>query len=171
MRLFAGLLAIALCTNGCTRECGPETRYTRVITGVYDPDQVRVGEVHFVMMEERGESIDRRYLSAQLNGPGNQSASSLRGHVDTARLVSTSGDVLLRVLVRDNNPDYALYVINVTESSITATRFEKIRSALVAGQLVMELTTDLPEMEVVRIPLPKADQSDFVRGPCLNYPG
>jgi hypothetical protein len=169
MRIAPALsLALALVTMGCNRECGPEYRQTSAIADIHDPDQHGVGIVYVFLTEERGER-DTRTLSVSFNGPGKQASSPLRGHIDGARLVRTTGEVLYELEVSDS-PEYAgVIVITRTEFDVQASRYESIRQDLIAGAVVVELTTDLPRMEVIRTPLPRAEPSGFMRTQCPGF--
>jgi hypothetical protein len=169
MRIASALsLAFALVTAGCNRDCGPEYRQTSVMADIHDPEEHSVGIVYVFLTEERGER-DTRTLSVSFNGPGTSPARPFADTIDGARLVRTTGEVLYEVEVSDS-PEYAgVIVITRTEFDVKASRYESIRQGLIAGEVVVELTTDLPGMEVIRTPLPRAEPSGFMRTQCPGF--
>ena len=168
MRIIACVAAIGVLTTGCERECGPEGRWTGSSATIRDTAQTAIGLVYVTLNEQRDES-STRWLSVTFNGAGNSQTSPLRGHVTAARLVSSAGVTLYDIEV-NKSPDYVyVIVITKTEYSLSPNRFESIRQELIAGNVVAEVTTDLPGLELIRTPLPKAPDSGFRRSQCPGF--
>lgn len=140
-----------MATSGCTCD-NPDWR-NLMFEGVIPADTgMPLGSASVTFSETRGEPSSRHF-HMQLRGPVWPTGGPLAGHVLRARLLGVADTVIRTYGATDYGayPDAIIVIVPERIESDAATR--ELRRALMAGPVVIELTTDLPGMPVIRIPM------------------
>ena len=144
-------LVLTACSGVFDNACGPESRSTVVSNDVHDTAMAVIGKVSVALTEVRGSDFPMT-MSASFSGPSYGVPGPLLGHVQHARLLAPAGDTLRDFVVEPGNT--MAFILVQTEFFQDATAFQALRSQVLTGNLRMELTTDIPGMETLRVPLP-----------------
>jgi hypothetical protein len=163
----AATIAASLTGSGCSilaPDCGPEQRDT-VASGEI-PSATPSSEPFFsatvltIEIKEDGgiREMARWYLVGR----------ELKAHVTGAVLRDAeTGDVLLEFPL-DTHPTSAYIAIDlVPNAHRPLVTINHLRRRLRERQTVVEVTTDLPDQPLLRVPLTNVRAGDFNRGDCL----
>ena len=168
MRLRCWCVFAALALTGCVPvlyddSCGPEIRTTAARGDLRDGAGARIGHAEVSLVEIRGDSQPRR-LRAVFMGPGYANPGPLSRHVVRARLLGPRDAVLRDFPFRHANEHEIIWVPD--EAVQDAAEFEALKRQFVAGEALVELATDLPEMERIRAPLRPSSTGGWSRAHC-----
>lgn len=167
LRLTVPLIIVVVAstaTSGCTCE-SPDWR-NLMFEGVIPADPgVPLGSASVTFSENRGEPSSRHF-HMQVRGPVWPAGGPLAGHVLSARLLGVADTVIRTYGATDYGPfpDAIIVIVPERIESDAATR--ELRRALMAGPVVIELTTDLPGMPVIRIPMRMVVDGSWQAGVC-----
>lgn len=151
-------------TSGCY--CGAPDSRNLMFEGVIPADPgTPLGSASVSFSETRGDPSTRR-LHVQVRGPVPPSGGPLAGRVLSARLLGLADTVIRTYGATDYGrfPDRIITIVMEPVESEAATR--ELRRALMAGPVVIELTTDLPDRPVIRIPMTMAMDGSWQSGAC-----
>jgi hypothetical protein len=143
--------------------CGPVFRNTEIGGDVRDAAMAVIGHVGVYLSETHG-GPDPLVLHAEFSGPAYGEPGPLLGHVRGARLMTASGELLRDFVVEPGNT--MMFILVQTEFVQDSAEFERLRREFLAGRVLIELTTDLPGLETLRVPLPLQYASDWGRARC-----
>ena len=167
MRPIPGLLCISLALTACSglfdNECGPTSRSTVDSSEVRDTAMALIGRVSVALTDVRGSDFPMT-MSASFSGSSYGAPGPLLGHVQHARLLTAAGDTLRDFVVEPGNT--MAFILVQTEFFDDASEFQALRSQLLTGSLIMELATDIPGMETLRVPLAVEYATGWQRSPC-----
>jgi hypothetical protein len=167
LRLAVPLIIVVVAstaTSGCTCE-SPDSR-NLMFEGLIPADSgVPLGSASVTFSETRGDPSSRR-LHMQVRGPVWPTDGPLAGHVLFARLLGVADTVIRTYGATDYGryPDRIIVTVPERIESDAATR--ELRRALMAGPVVIELTTDLPGMPVIRIQMRMVMDGSWQAGGC-----
>ncbi|MEO8622855.1 MAG: hypothetical protein ABI625_17415 [bacterium] len=149
--------------------CGPEYRVTSALGSLAEASGTRLASANVNLTETRDANLPT--LGLVLYGRSQTLAGPLRGHVVAARIVATNGDTIFRPTTLEQIPaaesggGALLRYLGMTYGDHAM--FDHVRSLLVANALVVELDTDDPSAEHIRIPMTLERAGDFTRLMCV----
>ena len=168
MRLQRWLVLSVLALSACVPflyddRCGPETRSTVIRGDIRDAGGTRIGMAEVRLSETKG-GAEPRQLQAVLMGPAYANPGPLSTHVQRVRLIDRGGAVLRDFTFRHANEHEIIWVpVEVVRDPAA---FEALKRQFIANEVLLELETDLPGYEQLRVPLPLQNASDWSRAHC-----
>ena len=167
LRLTAPLLfalASSLATSAC--DCGnPDWRNLMFEADIVSDSGAPLGSAMLTLSETRGEPWSRIF-HLTLRGPVGLEPGPLGGHVSRVRLLGAADTVIRsHEFPLPGNPE--LLSLMLPETNLSQEAVTELRRALKAGDVVVELTTDLPGMTVLRIPMTMTMNGEWQAGSCM----
>ncbi len=154
LRLTVPLLIVVVASvaaSGCTCD-GPDWRNLMFEGDIPSDSGVPLGSASVTFSETRGEPSSRSF-HMQVRGPVWPEGGPLAGHVLRARLLGVADTVIRTYGATDYGSYPAMIIVIVPERIASEEATRELRRALMAGPVVIELTTDLPGRPVIRIPM------------------
>jgi hypothetical protein len=168
MRIPRGLILLTAVTAGCSSvaavDCGALRRSTVLSGDIVDSTGAGLGRVVLALNETVDDpSNPPRDFDAWFYGPIGGTLGPLFGHVLGARLIDGSGETFRAITIAPGSQD--LFVVSPTVPVTDPNTFQALRQQFLSGQVVAELTTDLPGRATIRVPL-ALDASGWYRPGC-----
>ena len=162
--LVSSLLLAASCKQPLIDgRCGPEFRSVIVRGDIRAAAGTRAGVAELRLTEFR-RTVQPWQLNVILMGPAYADPGPLSAHVLAVRLVDPTGTVLRDFSFRLANQHEIVWV--PAEYVADATAFAALERQFKAGELVLEIDTDLPDEGRVRVPLPLQSASGWLQADC-----
>lgn len=167
--LFTALAIVAL--GACVPflyddGCGAERCELAALGRLTAADSVAISYVEVALGEQRPDP-PREWLLVLVMGPRGARGGPLRDRVTAARVVDLTDGVVIAPVPVGPAPVFGDEVFGASSAAYTGTLpFAEAKRRLGAGRAVLELTSDVPGYETVRIPLMRQRNTDWSRAQC-----
>lgn len=168
MRLHRFLLLGLLLLSGCVPflfddSCGPTTRTRTVGAEVRDAAGAMVGYTQASLQEDRDDP-GVRTLTVILMGPAYANPGPLSRHIQRVRLLAADGTPLRDFAFRHANEHEIIWIDQ--ENVASAAEFDRLKRLFAAREAVLEIESDVPGLERLRVPLRLLEEGRWSRASC-----
>lgn len=158
------VVAASMATIGCHCD-DPDWRNLMFDGDIVSDSGAPLGSATVAFSETRGQPSSRQF-HVQIHGPDWPLGGPLAGHVLRARLLGVA-DTVIRTYDASTYGHYPDAIIVIVPERIESDEaMRELRRALKAGAVVIELTTDLPGMPVIRVPMTMVMDGSWQAGAC-----
>lgn len=163
---LAGLVFTAACPCSPSSPGGRSSRSVALRAVVNDPLGVTLVDVYAELSETRGDPYPRSLVVA-LNDPVIGTPSPIAGHVLHVRLLDGSLQPIQEIKVFVGNASTnSILTETVMFGATESARYDAVRSVFLSGKTTLEVETDLPGKERLRVFLPVYQSTDWTRNSC-----
>jgi hypothetical protein len=158
---LAVTLFVAACTCDSSSPFGRPSRGTSLSADILDPAGAL--EVHVIvgLSEVQGDPYPRE-LGLTFFDPVLGTPSPLAGHIQHVRLLDGALNVVQEIKTYPGDSN-SIGAETVKFSSAENPRYEAMRQLFLSGKTTLEVATDLPGQERIRVALPNAKETGWVK--------
>jgi hypothetical protein len=163
---LVGLAFTAACPCSPSSPGGKSARGVSLQAAVNDPLGAKLVDVYADLSETRGDPYPRSLVVA-LNDPVIGTPSPLAGHILHVRLLDGSLQTIQEIKVfAGNSSTNSILTETVMFGATESARYDAVRSVFLSGKTTLEVETDLPGEERLRVLLRVYRSTDWTRNSC-----
>jgi hypothetical protein len=159
-------LFVVACSCDSSSPFGKATRATSLHAEIRDPAGAVESNVYATLVEVEDDPWPRS-LRVGLDDPISGTPSPLAGHIQHIRLLDGALNVVQEIeSTPGNSTTNSILTTTVTFSSSENARYEAMRQLFLSGKTTLEVETDLPGQERIRLALPLVGGTGWVTHSC-----
>lgn len=159
------LLFLAACSCDSSSPFGTPSRTATLRVDVTDPNGT-VTPVYASLSETKGDPYPRS-LSVSVNDPAFGTPSPLAGHILHLRLLDGFLQVVQEIKTTTGNANTnSVLTETVFFAASETARYDAMRALFLSGKTMLEIDTDLPGREQIRLPLKIVGGTDWATPSC-----
>jgi hypothetical protein len=162
---LALMLFVVACPCDSSSPFGRAARTTSLRADIRDPAGTLEVQVYAELAEVEGDPWPRS-LSVSFGDPTIGTPGPLAGHIQHIRLLDGALQVVQEIESEPGNSKNSILTKTVMFSSTENARYEAMRQLFISGKTTLDVETDLPGQERIRIALPLYRETGWVKASC-----